>query len=53
MKTKLKFSFGKRKYNTKKFYFFYRPLSKATMKQERLVFFYWIGPYFLACHKIR
>ena len=51
--TKLKFSCGKRSFNKKKFYFFHRPMSKSTMKQEGFVFFYWIGPWFFTCHKVR
>lgn len=51
MKTKLEFSFGKRKV-TKKFYFFYCPLLKTTMKRERFIFFWWIGPYYWTCRKV-
>lgn len=53
MKKKLQFTFGKRAYSRKKFYFFYRPLTKSTMKQEGFIFFWWIGPYFWTCHKVR
>lgn len=53
MKKKYIFSFGKRRYGVKKFYFFYSPMFKETMRQEGFVFFWWIGPYFWACQKAR
>ena len=51
--TRLKFSYGKRWFSPKRFYFFYQPMSKSTMKQEGFLFFYWIGPWFFACQKVR
>lgn len=53
MKKKYIFTFAKRKVHKNKFYFFYRPLTKETMRQEKFVFFWWIGPYLWACQKVR
>lgn len=53
MKKKYVFSFGKRACNPKKFYFFYSPLLKETMQKHSFVFFWWIGPWFWSCRKVR
>ena len=53
MKKKFLFSLGKRAYRKDKFYFFHKPLRKETMLQEKFLFFYWIGPWFVACQKAR
>lgn len=47
----MKFSFGKRAVHPHKFYFFYSPLLKETMKENNFVFFWWIGPYYFTCRR--